>query len=39
TLFRRPRLFPYSITLAIYGYHFRKICERVLEQNKFCSTT
>ncbi|MGB9639538.1 MAG: B12-binding domain-containing radical SAM protein, partial [Anaerolineales bacterium] len=32
TLFRRPRLFPYSITLAIYGYHFRKICERVLEQ-------
>lgn len=29
TLFRRPRLFPYSITLAIYGYHFRKICEKV----------
>lgn len=29
TLFHRPRLFPYSITLAIYGYHFRKICERV----------
>lgn len=29
TLFRRPRLFPYSITLAIYGYHFRKVCEGV----------
>ncbi len=27
TLFRRPRLFPLAVTLAIYGYHFRKICE------------
>jgi radical SAM superfamily enzyme YgiQ (UPF0313 family) len=27
TLFRRPRLFPVAVTLAIYGYHFRKICE------------
>ena len=27
TLFRRPRLFPTAITLAIYGYHFRKTCE------------
>ncbi len=27
TLIRRPRLFPLAITLAIYGYHFRKICE------------
>jgi radical SAM superfamily enzyme YgiQ (UPF0313 family) len=26
TLFRRPQLFPLSVTLAIYGYHFRKIC-------------
>ncbi len=26
TLFRRPRLFPYAITFAIYGYHFRQIC-------------
>ncbi len=25
TLFRRPRLFPLSVTLAIYGYHFRKV--------------
>jgi hypothetical protein len=27
TLFRRPRLLPEAITLAIYGYHFRKVCE------------
>jgi radical SAM superfamily enzyme YgiQ (UPF0313 family) len=27
TLLRRPRLFPQAITLAIYGYHFRQICE------------
>jgi radical SAM superfamily enzyme YgiQ (UPF0313 family) len=26
TLFRRPRLFPLAITLAIYGYHFRQVC-------------
>ncbi len=31
TLFRRPRLFPLAVTLAIYGYHFRTIIEiRVL---------
>jgi len=28
TRFRRPRLFVEAVTLAIYGYHFRKICER-----------
>lgn len=28
TQFRRPRLVPEAIVLAIYGYHFRKICER-----------
>jgi radical SAM superfamily enzyme YgiQ (UPF0313 family) len=27
TFFRRPRLFPLAVTFAIYGYHFRKICE------------
>jgi radical SAM superfamily enzyme YgiQ (UPF0313 family) len=27
TPFRRPRLLPVAITLAIYGHHFRKICE------------
>lgn len=27
TLFRRPRLFPLAITLAIYGYHFRQVVD------------
>ena len=27
TLFQRPALFPLAIVFAIYGYHFRKICE------------
>ena len=27
TLFRRPKLFPVAIRLALYGYHFRKVCE------------
>jgi radical SAM superfamily enzyme YgiQ (UPF0313 family) len=27
TLFTRPRALPLAITFAIYGYHFRKICE------------
>jgi len=34
TLFRRPRLFPLAITLAIYGYHFRTICERYILREK-----
>ena len=29
TQFRHPRLFPEAITLAIYGYHFRKICKEI----------
>ena len=29
SLFRRPRLFPLAITFAIYGYHFRKITEKM----------
>ncbi len=28
TQLRRPRLVPEAIILAIYGYHFRKVCER-----------
>jgi radical SAM superfamily enzyme YgiQ (UPF0313 family) len=28
TMFTRPRLFPQAVTLAIYGYHFRKIFEK-----------
>lgn len=27
TIFRRIELFPLAVTLTIYGYHFRKICE------------
>ena len=29
SLFRKPRLFPTPITLAIYGFHFRKIAEKI----------
>ena len=28
TQFRRPRLIPEAVVLAICGYHFRKVCER-----------
>ncbi len=31
TQFRRPRLLPDAIVLAIYGYHFRRICEKHVE--------
>ena len=27
TLFRRVELFPLAVTLAIYGHHFRRVCE------------
>lgn len=30
TLCKRPRLLPEALTLAIYGYHFRTICERYI---------
>ncbi|MBI4722188.1 MAG: B12-binding domain-containing radical SAM protein [Candidatus Stahlbacteria bacterium] len=30
SLFKRPRLFPFAITYAIYGYHFRKIFKEYL---------
>jgi radical SAM superfamily enzyme YgiQ (UPF0313 family) len=30
TLFHRPQLFSEAVTFAIYGYHFRKVCERRL---------
>lgn len=29
TLLRKPRLLPVTITLAIYGYHFRTVAERM----------
>jgi len=30
TLLRRPRSFPLAVTLAIYGYHFRTVCEMIV---------
>jgi len=30
TLLKRPRAFPLSISLAIYGYHFRKVTEKYI---------
>ncbi|MGB8252815.1 MAG: DUF4070 domain-containing protein, partial [Anaerolineaceae bacterium] len=27
TLRRRPKLFPLAVTLAIYGFHFRKVAD------------
>ncbi|NNG00567.1 MAG: B12-binding domain-containing radical SAM protein [Desulfobacteraceae bacterium] len=30
TLFRRPRQLPLAVTLAIYGYHYRRICEKYI---------
>ena len=30
TLLRRPRLFPLYISLAVYGFHFRKITEKYI---------
>ncbi|MFZ7110956.1 MAG: B12-binding domain-containing radical SAM protein [Desulfatiglandales bacterium] len=32
TLLHRPRLLPLTITLAIYGYHFRKVCHLNMAQ-------
>lgn len=32
TLFRRPRLFSWAVNLSIYGYHFRRICERHIHE-------
>ncbi|MEW6515592.1 MAG: B12-binding domain-containing radical SAM protein [candidate division FCPU426 bacterium] len=29
SLFRKPRHFPLAVTLAIYGFHFRKIFEKI----------
>ncbi len=32
TLFRRPQFLALAVTLAIYGHHFRKICEQKMTQ-------
>jgi len=29
TLLKRPRSFPLSISLAVYGFHFRKVAEKL----------
>lgn len=34
TLFRRPKLLPHAITLSIYGYHFRKMVNGLIKQNR-----
>ena len=30
TLVRRPKMLPLAVTLAIYGHHYRKICEQYI---------
>jgi hypothetical protein len=32
TLFRRRKMLPLTVTLAIYGHHFRKICKLKIAQ-------
>jgi len=32
TLFRRPKMLPLTVTLAIYGHHFRKTCKLNIAQ-------
>ncbi|MEA3406467.1 MAG: B12-binding domain-containing radical SAM protein [Chloroflexota bacterium] len=34
TLFRRPRLFPEAVTMAIYGFHFRRVFELYMSQRE-----
>ena len=31
TLFKHPRKFPISISLAVYGYHFRKVVQKYIQ--------
>ncbi|HEY6839261.1 MAG TPA: B12-binding domain-containing radical SAM protein [Geobacteraceae bacterium] len=35
SLVRRPRLFPLAITYAVYGFHFRKITEKIKGSGMF----
>lgn len=35
SLARRPRLFPLAITYAIFGFHFRKVAEKIGDSRKF----
>lgn len=34
TLVRKPRLFPLAITYAVYGFHFRKVSEKIVGLNR-----
>lgn len=34
SLIKRPRVFPLAVTLSIYGYHFRKVFEKVAVDSK-----
>ncbi len=35
SLLRKPRLFPLAITYAVYGFHFRKVAEKIRDSGKF----
>ncbi|MDT8441173.1 MAG: B12-binding domain-containing radical SAM protein [Desulfuromonadales bacterium] len=35
SLLRKPRLFPLAITYAVYGFHFRKVTEKIRASGKF----
>lgn len=35
SLARRPRLFPLAITYAVYGFHFRKVAEKIRGRGMF----
>ncbi|MBT0663689.1 B12-binding domain-containing radical SAM protein [Geobacter pelophilus] len=37
SLARRPRLFPLAITYAVYGFHFRKVAEKIRESGVFAA--
>ncbi|MEI8356218.1 MAG: B12-binding domain-containing radical SAM protein [Deltaproteobacteria bacterium] len=39
SLARRPRLFPLAITYAIYGFHFRKVAEKIKGERYFDGTS
>ncbi|GFE56247.1 B12-binding domain-containing radical SAM protein [Geobacter sp. AOG1] len=35
SLLRKPRLFPLAITYAVYGFHFRKVAEKIRRDGMF----
>jgi hypothetical protein len=38
TAFKRPRSFSLSVSMAIYGFHFRKIAEATIRQLQLTQT-